>query len=328
MTGRESFYSAAPMEGLTGFVWRAVHSRFFGSADAYYTPFVTPTLEPRFTERQLRELAPEVNAGRRVIPQLLTRRPADFVWAAHALRDMGYPEVNLNLGCPAGTVVAKGKGAGFLRAPAELADFFRIVFDKVRGIDVSVKTRIGWSDESEFAALADLYAHFPICRLIVHPRLKTDQYKGDARWQVLHRLYPELPMPVGYNGDIVTAADAVQAQNRFPGLAEIMIGRALMADPALIRKAKGGEAASLEEIFGFSDALFESYASAFGSRKNALMRMKEYWFFQLCLFDGTEPFEKAMFKARSEGDFLDALWAVRENCPLRSEARYGWRKPL
>ena len=172
MAASKPFFSAAPMEGLTGFVWRAAHSRFFGSADAYYTPFVTPTLEPRFTERQLRELAPEVNAGRNVIPQLLTRRPADFVWAARALRDMGYREVNLNLGCPAGTVVAKGKGAGFLRTPSELADFLRIVFDEVQGIDVSVKTRIGWSEESEFEDLADLYAHFPICRLIVHPRLK------------------------------------------------------------------------------------------------------------------------------------------------------------
>lgn len=328
MTGSKPFFSAAPMEGLTGFVWRAVHSRFFGNADAYYTPFVTPTLEPRFTERQLRELAPEVNAGRNVIPQLLTRRPADFVWAARALRDMGYREVNLNLGCPAGTVVAKGKGAGFLRSPSELADFLRIVFDEVEGIDVSVKTRIGWSEEAEFDALSDLYAHFPICRLIVHPRLKTDQYKGDARRHVLERLYPELPMPVGYNGDVVTVSDAEQVQRQFPGLAEIMIGRALMADPALIRKARGGAMADAEEIFGFSDALFESYASAFGSRKNALMRMKEYWFFQLCLFDGTEPFEKAMFKARSEADFFGALAAVRENCPLRSEARYGWRKPL
>lgn len=102
------------MEGLTGYVFRRLHQSFFGGADAYYIPFVTPTQEPRFTERQLKDLAPSVNRGIHCVPQLLTRRPEDFVWAVKTLLDMGYDEVNLNLGCPAGTVVAKGKGSGFL----------------------------------------------------------------------------------------------------------------------------------------------------------------------------------------------------------------------
>ncbi len=320
--------SAAPMEGLTGFVWRRVHSSVFGAADAYYTPFVTPTMEPRFTDRQLRELAPGVNAGRNVIPQLLTRRAEDFIWAANALRDMGYREVNLNLGCPAGTVVAKGKGSGFLRTPADLAEFFRAVFDRVHGIDISVKTRIGWSEESEFEALADLYAHFPISRLIVHPRLKSDQYKGVARKAVLDRAYARLPMPVGYNGDILTSADVASVCARYPGVREVMIGRALMADPALIRKAKGGRAATREDLFDFLDALFEAYSSAFGSRKNALMRMKEYWFFMLGMFEGTEPYEKAIFKAKGEQEFFAALKPIRERCPLLEHPRCRWFKPL
>ena len=85
------------MEGLTGVIFRQVHSRFFGGADQYYIPFVTPTTLPKFTERQLRELAPEVNAGFEAVPQLLTRRTEDFIWAAKALADLGYTEVNLNL---------------------------------------------------------------------------------------------------------------------------------------------------------------------------------------------------------------------------------------
>lgn len=50
--------TVAPMEGLTGYVFRRLHQSFFGGADAYYIPFVTPTQEPRFTERQLKDLAP------------------------------------------------------------------------------------------------------------------------------------------------------------------------------------------------------------------------------------------------------------------------------
>lgn len=106
--------TAAPMEGLTTVVFRRLHARLFGGADRYYLPFVTPTREPRFTERQMRELAPGANEGIPAIPQLLTRSVEDFVWAAKALADLGYQEVNLNLGCPAGTVTAKGKGSGFL----------------------------------------------------------------------------------------------------------------------------------------------------------------------------------------------------------------------
>ena len=118
----------APMEGLTGFPFRRVHAHFFGAADAYFLPFITPTTLPRFTERQMRELAPDVNIGIKAVPQLLTRRVEDFVWAAKTLADLGYDEVNLNLGCPAGTVVAKGKGSGFLREPAELQRFLDKIF--------------------------------------------------------------------------------------------------------------------------------------------------------------------------------------------------------
>ena len=107
--------AAAPMEGLTTAVFRRLHNQYFGGTDLYYIPFITPTVEPKFTDRHLKELSPEVNSGIPVVPQLLSNRPADFIWAAKALQDLGYKEVNLNLGCPSGTVVAKGKGSGFLR---------------------------------------------------------------------------------------------------------------------------------------------------------------------------------------------------------------------
>ena len=97
----------APMEGLTGLPFRRVHAHFFGAADAYFLTFITPTTLPRITERQMRELAPGVNIGIKAVPQLLTRRVEDIVWAAMALDGLGYDEVNLNLGLPAGTVVVK-----------------------------------------------------------------------------------------------------------------------------------------------------------------------------------------------------------------------------
>lgn len=330
--------TVAPMEGLTTVVFRRLHARTFGSADRYYIPFVTPTREPKFTDRQLRELAAEANEGIVAIPQLLTRNAGDFIWAARALADMGYPEVNLNLGCPAGTVTAKGKGSGFLQYPSELHAFLCRVFEANLPIAVSVKTRVGFRSPEEFENLSEIYARFPISRLIVHPRLKTDLYRGDVRLDVLQDNLAGLPMPLGYNGDLVTTEDIAAAQTRFAsapgGLAEIMVGRALMADPALFRKHRGGAAASLAEIMTFHSALFAAYTELFASQKNAMMRMKEYWFFQLCLFGETEEepeLKKAaskIFRSKQVSEFEAAVREATERFALRRNARYGWRKPL
>ncbi len=318
----------APMESLGSAVFRRLHAKYFGGVDRYYIAFVTPTREPRFTARQLRELAPEVNEGLNAVPQLLTRRAEDFLWAAKALSSMGYREVNLNLGCPAGTVVAKGKGAGFLRDPAGLETFLQKIFDANLPIAISVKTRLGWSDPTEFEALAEIFNHFPISQLTLHARVKTDFYKGYARVDAFEAALKLLKMPVGFNGDIVTASDVVLAENRFPNITQIMVGRGLVADPALFRKARGGSSATKEELRSFTDALFADYSSLWQSRHNAMMRMKEYWFLLSNLFAGNASRDlKALFKARTEKDYEAALNVLFSE-PLRSEAQFGWFKPL
>ena len=317
------------MEGLTGPVWRRLHHQFFGGADAYYTPFVTPTREPHFTDRQLKDVGIDTNAGLTVVPQLLTRRAEDFCWATKTLLAMGYAEVNLNLGCPAGTVVAKGKGSGFLRTPTELDTFFDDVFSALGSdIPVTVKTRLGWSETYEFADLVRIYNHHPVKRLIVHPRLKTDFYKGDARWPVLQAEYDWITLPLGINGDMVTPGDIRTKAREFPRAEEIMVGRALMADPALFRKMKGGPAATRDEIFDFMETLLATFTEAFQSYKNSMMRMKEYWFFQQCLFEGAEKHVKAIFKAKSGADYEAAVARMKDELPMRNEAAFGWYKPL
>ena len=328
MSQKFPLLSVAPMEGLTGVVFRQVHARLFGGADVYYIPFVTPTTLPKFTERQLRELAPAVNAGLHVVPQLLTRRTEDFIWAAKTLGEMGYDEVNLNVGCPAGTVVAKGKGSGFLRTPADLDHFLDTVCQADLGVEISVKTRLGWADESEFDLLSNVFDRHRLKTLIIHPRLKSDQYKGRVRTHVFEKYYDGFNVPIGYNGDLTTVADIVATKERFGGLQQIMVGRALMADPALFCKVKGGPSARREEIVGFTRELFESYARAFDSRKNALMRIKEYWFYQLNLFEGAQAYAKHLFKSKTPEAFDEALRPIVEELPIRTDAYFGWFKPI
>ena len=318
----------APMEGLTGIVFRRRHHAMFPGADAYYTPFVTPTREPRFTERQIvRELSPEGNAGIPVIPQLLTRRAEDFLWAARELHAMGYREVNLNLGCPMGTVTAKGKGSGFLRDPAAPEAFLEEVFRADLPLRISVKTRLGWASEAEFEDLVRIYNRFPISELIVHARLRTDFYRGSPRLACLRAQLPAIVPPVGYNGDLVARADLSRALELHPGFSSLMVGRAAIANPAFFRFAKGGEPCSVAELFAFHDALLEDYSQAFGSLGNSIGHMKQYWFYMKNMFEGGDKLFKALLKAKRAPDYRAVLAELRTGAALRSEPLAGWGRP-
>lgn len=319
--------AAAPMEGLTTAVFRRLHHQYFGGTDLYYIPFITPTVEPKFTDRHLKELSPEVNSGIPVVPQLLSNRPADFIWAAKALLDLGYKEVNLNLGCPSGTVVAKGKGSGFLRDLYALERFLDEIFSAGITVPISIKTRLGWANTEEFGDILNLYKKYPLSLLIVHMRLKTDQYKGEVRKEALLEHLDEIPFPLGVNGDMITTSDMTDFSQMFREPKMLMVGRSLMADPALFRKYKGGPAAALEEIKNFTTALFDAYTEAFQNRRNAMMRMKEFWFFQANLFEENPKAFKNIFKSKTEEDFLAAVEEI-EAGRLLTDARFGWKKPL
>ena len=168
---------AAPMEGLTGYLWRQVHAALFGPADKYFTPFLSPNATRTFQRKELDEIDPAHNAGLYVVPQLLTNRAEHFLWAAGELYARGYREINFNLGCPAGTVAAKRKGSGLLAYPQELDHCLEEIFAGLpRGMSVSVKTRIGKNDPAEWPGLLAIYRKYPLSELIVHPRIQKEFY--------------------------------------------------------------------------------------------------------------------------------------------------------
>ena len=296
-------YEFAPMEGITDWRYRRAHSRAFSGVDRYYMPFLSPSQGHAFTRREKEEIDPAHNEGVNAVPQLLTRRAEDFLWAAGELAALGYREVNLNLGCPSGTVTAKGKGAGFLARPEELEQFLDTVFSAALPIAISVKTRLGMREEDEFPALLALYNRYPIARLIIHPRVREDYYRRPVRPGAFLRALGESRNPVGYNGDLVTAEVCRRVERTWPDLAALMAGRALVGDPALFRKVRGGPPASKEELERFHGELYETYAAAFGSRRNAMLRMKELWFYHIHLFRDGEKYGKHLKKARDPAEF-------------------------
>lgn len=315
------------MEGLTSRIWRRLHAERFGGADAYYVPFTTPTALPKFTDRQLLELAPNVNAGLPVVPQLLTADANNFGWAVKALADMGYTEVNLNMGCPSGTVDARGRGAGMLREPWKMRAFLEAIFAADPPLPITIKTRLGWTDAEEFAGLLSIFKDFPLAGLIVHLRTRNDFYRGEVRSESFARFYPDIDFPLGYNGDLTNLEEMRAVLASYPKLSVLMVGRALMADPALFRRYRGGPAASADEIFSFADELFTRCAEAFHSQNNALERLKEYWFYQTSLFAPMPRLEKALFRAKNAAAFFQAMDDYRSQAQILLQPRCAWKKP-
>ncbi len=308
----------APMEGITGHLYRQAHARIFGGVDRYYAPFLSPTQTHHFGKKELAQVLPEHNAGLVLIPQLLTRNAEDFLWAAGELAALGYERVNLNLGCPSGTVVAKGKGAGFLGRPAELECFLDTVFARCP-IAVSVKTRLGLTEPEEFWPLLELFGRYPMEELIIHPRVQKDMYRVPARQSVFAAALGRCTLRVSYNGDLNTAGQCHDFATRFPTVDTLMLGRGLMGDPALARKVKGGPAASVEELQEFHDTLYESYCQSFQSRRNAMMRMKELWFYLIGLFEDDGKQGKALRKTADPAAFEAQTARLFAQLPLKQD---------
>ncbi len=308
----------APMEGITDYVFRGIHRRYFPGVDRYFTPFFSPTNDGRFTGRSLKELDPRVNEGLPVVPQLLTKHSEDFLWAARALADMGYDEINLNLGCPSGTVVAKGKGSGLLSDLEGLERLLDGIFEAPPAA-ISVKTRLGRKDPEEFPRLLELFNRYPIAELTVHCRVRDDFYRKAAKREAFALPLAESRNPVCYNGDLTTAAQFEDFVERFPQTPAVMLGRGLVADPSLVRRLRGGPPVDRETLRAYDEELFEGYCSSFGSRKNALSRMKEIWFYQICLFEGAEKYEKKLKKTTDPTEYKGLVARIFGELPLRPE---------
>ena len=305
----------APLEGLTDSVFRRLHHKYFpGCVDRYYTPFFSPTVHRALTPRETRELPPAENLSAVVIPQLLTKVPEDFIWMAGQCRDLGYKEVNLNLGCPSGTVTAKGKGSGMLREPEILDAFLDAIF-KDTPLPISVKTRIGFADAEEFPRLLDIYNQYPITELTVHPRVRTAFYKGEVSMEAFDYACANSKAPLCYNGDLVCVRQIDALKEKHPQVEAVMLGRGLVADPGMLLPG-GTDRKALE---GFLGELLEEYLVIFGGSRNAMFRMKEHWGMVIRKFEGSDKLAKRLRKTTDLAEFKSVTAEILHTLPLKDE---------
>lgn len=291
-------YYFAPLEGLTDSVYRRLHHKYFPGVDRYYMPFFSPTIHRSLTPREARELPLADSVDFSAVPQIMTKVAEDFLWAAGQCKDRGYSEVNLNLGCPSGTVVAKGKGASMLGKPEELDRFLEQIFAHTP-IAISVKTRLGVLETEEFPRLLEIFNRYPIYELTIHPRVRKAFYNGSVCMEAFGDAAENSKNPVCYNGDVCSLSEAQKLQKTFPKLEAVMIGRGLIADPGMLTPG-GTTVAALE---AFHAELLDNYTALFGGPRNAMFRMKEQWSYWIPRFAGSEKLGKRLRKTTDLGEF-------------------------
>lgn len=293
------FYMA-PMEGLTGYVFRNAYHKNFGDVDKYFTPFIT---NKKMNYKEINDIAPEHNRGMHVVPQVLTNRADDFCEIAKELEQFGYDTVNLNLGCPSGTVVAKNRGAGFLALPEELDLFLEEIFLKCP-IKISIKTRIGVESPEEWSRLLSIYEKYPLEELIIHPRLQKEFYKGKPHKEAFLEAVKCSSHLLCYNGDIHSKEAYESFLQWMPQNAErVMLGRGILMNPGLIGAIKEDKKLTKEKLKVFHEDVLEGYLSVMSGDRNTLFKMKELWFYLGTGFTNPDKYLKKIKKVQTIAEY-------------------------
>lgn len=329
-------YYLAPMEGPTTYNFRTNWNRFYGGMDKYFTPFIS---NRHMNSRERNDVLPEHNVGMDTVPQILTNKAEEFLSLAEQLSGYGYREVNLNLGCPSGTVVARNRGAGFLGTPRELEAFLDEIFEKCT-LEISIKTRLGMEDMDEWKPLLEIYEKFPMKELIIHPRLQKEGYKGTPHLEAFAEAAGRLQCPLCYNGDITSPETLDCILDILPMIDTVMIGRGILQDPGLLNRLKAtamlgedsephadriavpGEisqtaASRLTTLREFHDSLLEGYREIMSGDVNTLYKMKDLWTFLSNSFESPEKYLKKIRKATDVGEYKIAVNALFRECALK-----------
>lgn len=292
----------APLEGITTYVFRNAYNKYYGGVDRYFTPFLTAS---HLKGRELREVHPDNNKGLDVVPQILANDSEQFLEIARQLAELGYKEVNLNLGCPSGTVVSKKRGAGLLGDIKMLDEFLNGIYegaDKI-GVQISIKTRIGMEFLSEWEDILSVYIKYPIKELIIHPRLRNEFYKGEVHMDAFRKALNIMDASslssadkraskwgrfhLTYNGDIVDVASYKAVLSEI-GDSDIMIGRGLLMNPELANLLQSCDCEVIDsdcvderpdkKVFKeFIDELVVNYEDEMSGEKQVVQKMKELW---------------------------------------------------
>lgn len=302
----------APMEGITTYIFRNAFNKYYGNIDTYYTPFVA---NKKLKSRELADVLPDNNKATPVIPQILTNQSDIFLEITAQLYDMGYKEVNLNLGCPSGTVVAKHRGAGFLEDPIKLEKFLDNIYNK-SPLPISIKTRLGIDSLYEWEDLLQIYKNFPIKELIIHARTLNQGYKGTPNLYAFKMAQEILSFPLCYNGDIRDYDSYKKLLEVCQDTKAVMLGRGAIANPTLPQllstdKILDDNKFDIKTFRLFHNELLNGYRNYMSGDQPVLYKMKELWTFWSQYIEIDKKTLKKIRKAQNIDSYQDILKQIR-----------------
>jgi tRNA-dihydrouridine synthase len=301
------FYMA-PLEEVTGYIYRNAYHEFFYPMDKYFAPFIAakPNKGRLFNYKEKNDILPEHNQDIPLVPQILTNSSVDFIRTAKGLKEYGYKEVNLNLGCPSKPVVNGGRGSGFLAQREKLRIFLDEIFEKT-DLKISIKTRLGRYKPEEAEALMDLFNRYPLTELVIHSRIQTDYYSGEPRLEAFSRAYEKRSRPLYYNGDLFEPEDFEVVSRRFPELGGVMLGRGILADPGLCGRIHGEAPPGWDTWKAFHQRLYDDFRRISVNDEKALFKMKELWCYLRFSFPAYDVWNNGIKKAQNLVEYERAV---------------------
>lgn len=299
----------APLQGYTDDVYRRVHHKLIGGVKNYYTPFIRVEVGG-IRSKDIRDITPENNSGVPVVPQIIFNSRKEFDYLTNKVNDLGFKEIDLNMGCPFPLQARHGRGCGILAHPDIVAEIIEGIKEH-SDITFSVKMRLGWDNPSECEKIIEMLNNVQLRHITLHPRTGIQQYKGTVDYDAFERVYTQTNNPIIYNGDIITLEDIKRIENRFTNIKGIMLGRGLLGCPSLAVEYANDTAWSsskrIELMLKMHDALMAEYSKILKGDTQMLNKMRTFWEYAEPLL-GRKPYKKVM----KSGNLKNYLLAVNE----------------
>jgi tRNA-dihydrouridine synthase len=305
----------APIQGMTKACYRNAFERYFGSIDAYYTPFISPSEMKKVSLLLLKDLLPEHNdPSIKLVPQLLCNDGSHFKSFACTLSDMGYSEINWNIGCPYPMVTNKKRGAGILAYPDMIKKFLDTACSGNSYV-ISVKMRLGLNDPEDGFHVMKVLNEYPLSGVIIHARTGIQMYTGHADIDAFEALAASCKHEITYNGDIFTYEDFMRISTRLPFVNNFMLGRGALIDPFLPSAIKGHTVSSADKMLKlrqFHDEIFNYYRNQLSGEKHLCDKMKEFWNYLHIPIEKEDKFKKKIKKCHRCSDYLELTHQIFE----------------
>jgi len=292
----------APIQGSTDFDFRKILAELFGGIDKYFIPYLSYGKGREIKKSQLRDVFPENNGSLPDVPQVLFSDQVELFDLVTILIDLGYREINLNLGCPYPMATNKGRGAAWLEKPEALNEILDQLHTKGFPAKFSVKMRAGMKNDQDAKAVFEVLNRFPLEEVIFHPRTASQMYDGKANPQLFLEAISHVKHPMVYNGDISSVADFQEIQSLLPEQKSWMVGRGLLTNPALAAQLKGEvfeQKALRKKMREFHDQLLEAYSARLQGDGHIVMKMSQFWAYFSESFENPHKAMKLVKKSSS-----------------------------